>query len=90
MPTRPLRVTIIALCLLALASSATAPVFTGRVDVTAKDAPGAARALFKLEDSLGYAVLPDGKRFVLCRPIDPVPTPTITVVLNWAEGLKRQ
>ena len=52
--------------------------------------PGVPRPLFNLGDSDGYAVLPDGKRFVVCRPIDPLPPPTITVVLNWAEGLKRK
>ena len=36
------------------------------------------------------AVLPDGKRFVVCLPIDPLPPRAITVVLNWAAGLKRQ
>ena len=50
--------------------------------------PGVLRPLFKIGNSVGYAVHPDGKRFVLCRPIDPIPPPTITIVLNWAAGLK--
>jgi hypothetical protein len=45
--------------------------------------------LFRLGENCGYAVLPDG-RFVVCRPVDPVPPPAITVVLNWAAGLKRR
>ena len=45
--------------------------------------------LFRLGENCGYAVLPDG-RFGVCRPVDPVPPPAITVVLNWAAGLKRR
>ncbi|HUL74006.1 MAG TPA: hypothetical protein VLT86_12950 [Vicinamibacterales bacterium] len=60
------------------------------VEIGATAQVGTPRQLFKIEDSLGYAVLPDGKRFILCQPIDPVPPPQITVVTNWAEGVKRQ
>jgi len=35
----------------------------------------------RLARAPGYAVLPDG-RFVGCLPFDPLPLPTITVVLN--------
>jgi serine/threonine protein kinase/Tol biopolymer transport system component len=49
---------------------------------------GMAREVFKLGENCGYAVLRDG-RFVVCRPFDPVPPPTITVRLNWAAGLKK-
>jgi hypothetical protein len=58
------------------------------LDIGATAKAGTPRPLFKLEESVGYAVLPDGKRFVLCRPIDALPPPTITVVQNWVAGLK--
>jgi hypothetical protein len=51
---------------------------------------GRPRRVLTLGDHCGYAVLPDGKGFVLCRPIDPIVPPTITVVINWAAGLTRQ
>jgi len=51
---------------------------------------GTPHEVFKIGDSLGYAVLPDGKRLILCQPIDPIPLPQITVVVNWADGVKRQ
>lgn len=55
--------------------------------------PGEARRLFTLgplEGRCGYAALPDDRTFVVCRLIDPVVPPTITVVVNWAAGLKQQ
>jgi Tol biopolymer transport system component len=57
------------------------------LDIGENVKPGVPRQLFPLGENCGYAVLPDG-RFVVCRPIDPVPPPTITVVLNWVAGLK--
>lgn len=39
---------------------------------------------------LGYAVLPDGKRFLLTEAVDPAPRPLITVVRNWTAALKRK
>jgi hypothetical protein len=32
----------------------------------------------------------NGNRFLLCRPIDPVSPPTITMRFNWAEGLTKE
>jgi hypothetical protein len=37
-----------------------------------------------------FAVLPDGKRFVVTEPVGPAPRPTITVVRNWATALERK
>jgi Tol biopolymer transport system component len=51
---------------------------------------GPPRKLFDLQASIQFAVMPDGKRFIVCRPVDPAPPPTITVVLNWTAGLKRE
>jgi hypothetical protein len=50
---------------------------------------GVPRPLVSLGENCGYAVLPDGMRFVVCRPIDPLPSPVITVVVNWSTGLKQ-
>lgn len=54
--------------------------------------PGAPRPLFQIgtqDLQCGFAVMPPpGQRFVVCRPIDPVVPPTITIVLNWAAGLR--
>jgi hypothetical protein len=37
-----------------------------------------------------YDVAADGQRFLLNVPVDDAPTsPAITVVLNWAAGLRR-
>jgi len=51
---------------------------------------GVTRRLFNLGESNGYAVLPNNKGFLLLRPVDPVPPPTITVVMNWTAGLEKK
>jgi Tol biopolymer transport system component len=57
------------------------------VDIRETVKVGVPRQLFSLRENCGYAVLPD-RRFVVCRPVDSVPAPAITIVLNWAAGLK--
>ena len=59
------------------------------LDVGATVKAGVPRKVLATGENRGYAVLPDG-RFVLCRPIDPVSPPTITIRLNWAEGLTKK
>jgi Tol biopolymer transport system component len=51
---------------------------------------GPPRTLFDLDARYGYAVLPDNRGFLLRRPVDSVPPPTITVVLNWTAGLEKR
>ena len=36
-----------------------------------------------------YAVTPDGKRFLLLKPLDESTSTSITVVLNWTSSLKK-
>jgi Tol biopolymer transport system component len=59
------------------------------LDIGESVKPGTPRERFPIRDYCGYAVMPDG-RFVVCRRIDPVAPPVITIVLNWAAGLKKQ
>ena len=60
------------------------------LDIGENVTAGVTRKLSLLGENCGYAVLPPaGARFVVCRPIDPVPPPNITIVLNWAAGLGR-
>ena len=60
------------------------------LDVGATVKAGVTRKVLAIGENRGYAVLPDGNRFVLCRPIDPISPPTITIRLNWAEGLTKK
>jgi hypothetical protein len=43
---------------------------------------------FKVGETAGYAVLPDGNGVVLCLPVGVAPPPTISVFLNWVATIK--
>jgi hypothetical protein len=43
-------------------------------------------ALFPLRPSAGFAVTPDGERFLINKPTDDATASPITVVLNWKLG----
>ena len=60
---------------------------------TAAFRAGTAKASFSLEairtDGYTYAVSRDGQRVLVARPTGGVAPTTLTVVLNWAEGLRQ-
>lgn len=67
------------------------------VDVKTDDRfeAGAPKPLFEIIPSFGlfypqvYSVTPDGQRFLVKSPLGQENSPAITVVVNWAAGLKR-
>jgi hypothetical protein len=54
---------------------------------------GPPRALFPLNmkrgyGGYGYAVAPDGQRFLVNTPVEPPGTAPLIIILNWTSGLR--
>jgi Tol biopolymer transport system component len=65
------------------------PVLSADVQTTPSFKAGTPHALFARPDIPGIAVSRDLKNFLAAAPAEGAPAPSITVIMNWQEALKR-